>query len=123
MKLLALVLFLGLGFSSCDKEDENLTCISFDIRSCQTDQFAEAVPESDSVSDRESKMKDWLESKGYNVKQIRLHVGFHEAVCEACHVCPQGDRYFVEKEDSDEEINPETLELLSFETLDCGDAF
>ena len=123
MKILYFLLFVGLGFTACDKDDENLSCFSFDIRQCQTDLFADDVPESDSQRDREDKMKEWLESKGYDVKKVKLHLNYHDAVCEACHVCPQGDRYFVQKNNSEAEESPETLQLLSYEEISCDDAF
>ena len=104
-------------------EDKTGVCFSFDIRQCQTDDFAEFVPESDSKSMREDKLKSWMESQGVEIEEVRLSLNFHEAVCEACHVCPQGDRYFVRISDEDDLLAIENLALLSYELLDCNDAF
>jgi len=123
MKKLILLSAMAFCCICCDKSDETNTCFSFDIRQCQTDAFASEIPESDSKALRESKMEEWLEEQGLVVEELRLEIGFHNAVCEACHVCPQGDRYFVRLEDDDKLELIDGLELLSLEYLDCSDAF
>jgi len=121
--LMIIVALTGLAFVSCDKEELESLCYSFDIRQCQSDGFASDVPESDPVDQRESKMKVWLEDSGYEVEEIKLLVNFHDAVCEACDICPQGDRYFIRVKDSEDNPDAEELRLLNFEETPCGDAF
>lgn len=121
--LMIIVALAGLYFVGCDKEAFESSCYSFDIRQCQTDGFASEVPESDPVNQREKKMEAWLEDAGYKVEEIKLLVNFHAAVCEACDVCPQGDRYFIRVKDSDDNPDAEELRLLNFEATPCGDAF
>ena len=118
-----MILFLIAMTISCDKEDEGNYCFSFDIRQCQTDHFASDVPESDSKELREEKLQNWLEAQGIEVTDVKLDLNYHEAVCEACHVCPQGDRYFVRHVNEIDESVLESMDLLSYEELDCEDAF
>ncbi|MBT8191455.1 MAG: hypothetical protein KJO29_13575 [Bacteroidia bacterium] len=122
MKVVVIIFTLLLSFS-CNKDCPQLidsTCYSFDIRQCQTDSFSDAVPETDTRSDREIKMKAWLESKNIFLEKIRLEISFHDAVCEACHVCPQGDRYFIQEFGGG---NIYDLDLLNLAEETCCDIF
>ena len=126
------VFLLTVFMFSC-KEDPcciqiDFDCYSFDIRQCQTDEFADEIAESESQSLRESLMKSWLTDNGFAVEKVKLEEGFHENVCEACDICPQGDRYYMQVT-HDSNINTggdvnvnlaETLRLLSFEVADCS---
>ena len=110
---------------ACDcKEDCSILadayCFSFDIRQCQTDIFASLIPESDSKKNREQKMSEWLESLNFEVDDVLLELNFHEAVCEACNVCPQGDRYFIQLNKTN---NLDNLNLLNLTTEDCCEIF
>ena len=119
---IVLLALLVMSFISCEEKDccDNFECYSFDIRQCRTDVFASDVDESETRVNRESQMKTWLEGEGIEVGEVSLVVGFHEAVCEACDLCPQGDRYFISL-NVDSSINDFAQEnrLLSFELATC----
>ena len=120
LMLLVSMLMLSCSDNDCCVNIET-GCYSFDIRQCQTDGFADAVDIGGSVEARERTMKTWLESQNFEVVDIKLTEGFHEAVCEACDVCPQGDRYFVKIVEIDTVLGlAEELRLLSFEKTDCS---
>jgi hypothetical protein len=119
--LLSVLMFSCKDDNCCDIID--FECYSFDIRQCQTDEFADEISESESQEERESLMKSWLSDKGFRVEKVKLELDFHDAVCEACHVCPMGDRYFIQvslKGDTSNNVLAEVLELLSFEITDCS---
>lgn len=122
MKYFGLVV-VTMMFISCGKSDEAQVCFSFDIRQCQTDNFAADIPESDSKEYRENKLKSWLSQQDLDVNDVKLEIAFHDGVCEACHVCPQGDRYFVSLNDEEDLTKAEALELLNYETIDCSEKF
>ena len=123
MRLLFILAFgfliAGCGDDDCDQLIDT-GCFSFDIRQCQTDAFAQFVSENDSVEKRENDLKDWLEDQGVFIDEIKLVTNFHEAVCEACHVCPQGDRYFVQMSF---QTSLNDLDLLNLEAADCCEHF
>ena len=100
---LILITFGFLYFSSCEKTDADTVCIGFDQRQCGMDEWADLVPISDSALLRESKMKDYLESKDISIKDISLLKNFYESVCEACGVCPEQDRFAVKIDIDDQE--------------------
>lgn len=102
-------------------ESSGGACYSFDIRQCQMDEFATEILLSEPKVTRESKMKDWLQSKGIVVHKIKLQIGYHEMVCQACDICPEQDRYFVQLGDKNGQIN--NLKLLNKETFDCIEVF
>ena len=108
---------------SCDKDDNNRVCYSFDVRQCQTDEFADSVPESESEEMRELKMKQWLDDEGFDVKEVKLVLDFHNAVCEACDTCPQGDRYYIQVTNADENPDVSTLRLLNYVEVSCDEFF
>ncbi len=122
MKLITILCVLFLTACS-DKECcvfPDTTCYSFDVRSCSTDLFANAVTEDASIGDREQKMIEWLTTENIEVTEIKLVVGFHEAVCEACDICPMGDRYFIGLFEEISLSKAEKLRLLSFQVEeDC----
>ncbi len=124
MRLTLLILFSSL-ILSCKNSDEcpqliESGCFSFDIRQCQTDLFANDVPELDSKEQREQKLKDWFEAQDIIIEEIKLEIGFHDAVCEACDVCPQGDRYFIQLFLGNQ---LEAFNLLNLESEDCCEVF
>ncbi len=96
----------------------DLRCFKFDIRQCQMDIFAPMIPESESIESREAKMKIWLESNGARIDKIRLILNYHEAACEACDRCPQGDKYVI-MIISTTVPNIDSLKILNFEEADC----
>ena len=93
---------------------------AFDVRQCQADLFADAVSESEDRETREEQLKDWFELQGVDVHEIDLELDFHEAVCEACDVCPTGDRYFIQV-DFNEQLDQ--YDLLNLEVADCCTTF
>lgn len=118
--LFTIAIFFAIACNDDCEHPIDSACYSFDIRQCQTDLFADEIPETDSKSERETKMKNWLKDQDVFVENINLVIGFHEAVCEACHVCPQGDRYFIQVFGTAEFS---TLELLNLEEEACCDIF
>lgn len=123
MKILSTFIFALLLLSCSKTDDEDLKCYSFDIRQCRTDLFADFVSENESLETRESQMKAWLESENYEVKSIKLVEGFHQAVCEACDICPQEDRYFIQIDLEKTDANPDELRLFNYTEEPCGDHF
>ena len=118
---LAFTLFVSICLQ-CQPKDENTICFEFDQRQCAGDEWADLVPINDSKKDREKKMLSYLKSKNIEVKEIKLVVGFHEVVCEACFICPEQDRFFV-KIDEEDELDFVELDLISSAKVDCGDVF
>ena len=100
--------------------NESTECWSFDVRQCGTDQYADLLIDDNSTSSKEQKIKTWLEENGATVARVRIAIDFHEGVCEACHVCPVGDRIFVQFEKG-ETPDAEALELLNFELNEDSD--
>ena len=122
-KLFILSIILGLThFSSCQKTDTDTVCIGFDQRQCGMDEWADLVPISDSASVRESKMKDYLETKNININDITLLKNFYDAVCEACGICPEQDRFVVRIDKTDESAF-EKLDFLGTKIENCSDSF
>ncbi len=114
---------LSLFFIACGKNDDDLLCFSFDIRQCQTDLFANEISENDEIGLRESKMHAWLKSNDIDVENVKLVINFHDAVCEACDVCPQGDRYYIKYNSNGNSSFSDSLKLLNFSEENCGDFF
>ena len=71
---------------------------------------------------RTKAMKNYLESKDVDVEDIYVDPNYHEAVCEACFVCPEAHRFFIEIE-ADDQTKLEALELLNLEEGDCAELF
>lgn len=121
-KILSFILFIS--FLSCGDDDcsklNDSECISFDIRQCQTDLFADEIDENGSQEERENQMTAWLLENSIDVENVKLELNFHEAVCEACDVCPQGDRYFIQYSLGS---SLESLNLLNVTSEDCCDLF
>jgi len=111
---------------SCNDDKEccvlpDTECFSFDVRQCQSDEFAEQVPENESIEMRENLMLSFLSEKGFAVQQVKLVENFHLAVCEACDICPMGARYFINVNVQSNNLTlGEELRLLSFESDDCS---
>ena len=122
-----IIILMAVLMSSCNKTDDTncgvIICYAFDIRQCETDQYAESVLESDSQELRESKMKSWLTDNDLPVTKVKLVIGYNLEVCEACHVCPMGDRYYIKMEEKDYTSKAEELELLNFQSVDCSGIF
>jgi len=84
-----------LPFTSCEKLNPDIVCFGFDQRQCGMDEWADLVPISDDVSVRESKMKEYLESKDLAIREVKLVKDFYGGVCKACGVCPEPDRFII----------------------------
>ncbi len=113
--------FLSILLASCKstavQKPKEIVCVSFDIRQCQTDLFAEAVPQTDSKESREEKMLSWLKSQNLPVLDVNLYLNYHDSTCEACDTCPSYDRYFITLEG----LRPDAkaLRLLNMAEYDC----
>ena len=98
---------------SCS-ENNDLACFSFDQRSCQEDPWADLETD----EPLEERVSSYLSSEGIDVERIEIDFNFHEVVCLACGVCPDGPRIFVS-------ISPNlserltSLNLLNFATEAC----
>jgi len=121
MKLLPLlsIVFVALLSSCTCSDDTDGQCLSFDVRQCSTDMFAEVVDESGTQSVRELQLQAYLESKGISVNSVTLVEDFHDGVCEACDVCPTGDRYYINIAEEDAS-KLDDLRLLNLEETDCN---
>lgn len=108
-------------FASCDSSDikENRYCYGFDERQCETDLYASSVPFNEDNSQREADMLTWLKSQNIEVTRVELNPNFHEAVCEACHVCPLGARFYIYSESELDGSIAVDLQLLHFEEESC----
>ncbi len=120
------LLFLSLIILfSCGEDCPQLIdsyCFSFDVRTCQGDLFSDEVDISDPKDKRESDMRTWLEKNGYAIDDIKLVLDYTTGDCEACNVCPMGDRYFVQA-NGPTITSYEEMQLLNVETEDCCGLF
>lgn len=122
MRMLIL-LSLFFFFVSCDKDDsDNEICFSFDQRQCGVDEFTDLVPISDALESREEKMEEYLESKNVEIEEIRIIDNFYQAVCEACAVCPETHKFFIQIEEEDR-ATLESLDLFNLTPEFCDDWF
>ena len=121
------LLFIVICISSCfacDKSDanENTVCYFFDQRQCAGDDWAEIIAENQSWTERERAMKSYFESKDIEVEDLFIEPLFHEAVCEACFVCPEQHRFFIKISEECKNVL-EGLELLNLGEGACEDLF
>lgn len=116
---LFLFLFIVLSASQCDKSEINqeINCYHFDERQCSTDPFHEGVTDRNQLLDS---IKLWLKSNGVDVITFSVNSEFHQAVCEACHICPVGPRYYITFPTNQSE-SFEELELLNWGKDECVD--
>lgn len=117
LAFLSILLFTACESKECCSFPDELN-YSFDIRSCQTDLFSEAVDENGDLETRQSTMISWLEDNDVNVLTLELKLQHLENVCEACNICPTGDRYFFTSYDDLSEPKIESLKLLNLEKWD-----
>lgn len=117
MKLLAsilLVMFISLSLTSCGDSDSSY---SFDVRSCNGDLFSEIVSEDANKEEREELMRVWLTEQEIQVVDLDLKLDFLQAVCEACVICPTGDRYFITTNTKVTEDQITALNFLNWEEM------
>jgi len=112
--------FLVLLILSCNgQDDDNQICISLDQRQCSGDPWSEAVDSNEDANTQAAQLLEFLLGMGIEVNEIKVDPFFHQAVCEACFVCPDGTRIFLGiKEDQLSQI--EALNSLNLEITDCS---
>lgn len=103
---------------SCSDTDEQTLCFGFDIRSCAGDPWLSEETTSDEAT-LNSRTTQYLNDQGLEVNKVSIDMGFHEVVCLACVVCPQGPRVFVEINSQDSTVIS-SLSLLNLELSDCS---
>jgi len=103
----------------CSEESNNVICYEFDQRSCHGDKWGTLLTEIESWDEKLAKLTTYMESKSINVISLEVDEDFHEVVCLACVVCPDGPRFYMEVEVGDIE-KLEKLDLLNFKQSDCS---
>ena len=103
---------------SCSSDGGEL-CFSFDQRSCNGDEWAVRLAEHDSWEKKTGELKKYFEGKGVDIKEISVDPDYHEAVCLACYVCPEGHRFFITINEDSEELLL-NLNLLNLEEIACN---
>ena len=121
-RYLFLVLMIGLGFISCsDIATQQFSCYQFDQRQCQTDEFGPDIAAAD-PSDWTQVISDYLESKLIEVEEAKVNLQYYDAVCEACDVCPEVHRFYVQVAILDgSKMND--LNLMNLQEVDCDEFF
>ena len=104
--------------ASCSDEDTQEFCFSFDERQCQTDLWAAGIHSDASIQDKMDKIESYFLVEGILIKDISVDSTYHQAVCEACHVCPLGPRFFIKTSDLLEQDLAQFY-LLNLELIDC----
>ena len=97
-------------------------CFSFDERQCRTDPWAENQEFNVDLETLEQEISDYLKDNGVDIVDVEIDPNYHDAVCEACHVCPSGKRIFISTS-SDEMQQLNSIDLLSLEKIECGEVF
>ena len=113
------VLFLCLVLIACSKQDENTLCVSFDQRQCNQDPWSETVDGNANAATQGDQLKKFLKDRDIKTFQIRIDPFFHQVVCAACFVCPDGSRIFLEIKE-DQLLRIEELDPLNLEVIDCS---
>jgi hypothetical protein len=113
---LILILMMVVG---CNEDDNNIICYEFDQRSCQGDEWGALLSEFNTWEEKLSTLSIYMKGRGINVISLEVDEDFHEVVCLACVVCPDGPRFYMEVEAGNlEEL--EKLDLLNFQLSDCS---
>ncbi len=119
-RIFLFIAFAPMFLLSCgSNDDEAKNCYSFDLRSCAGDVWAKDSPGFDNTQDLLNTIEAYLENQGIKVLSISIDESFHEIVCLACYVCPQGSRVYISTSD-DNKAKLTALDLLSFSTADCA---
>ncbi len=134
MQLLQISIFSILIFlMSCGEQTSNSSspcdlgsCLGFDIRQCGEDVFSDEVLTTANIDDQTEQMVAWLLSNSIDV-QVKLVENYYEAVCEACYICPESNRFFVQNKEgmsaSETKDKLEALELFNLKVEDCQEIF
>ena len=119
MKNLILLLTV-LTLFSCSDDDKNTICVSFDKRQCMGDPWSSDVDSNADADVQSDQISEYFKSLNIEVENVKVDLDFHQIVCEACFVCPEGPRFFVEAEEA-EILKIEALELLNYNFTDCSE--
>lgn len=98
-----LLLFLLCACSDDSDSSKDSKCYAMDERQCGGNPWLEDN-NSSSPEQKRLALADFLMERDIEVRSVSLNPSFYEAVCEACFVCPEGSRYFVEIDSSDAPI-------------------
>lgn len=112
------ILFMG----ACTADDPASYCFAFDERQCQTDIWKDDTNPPGNVREAIIQLRQFLENQNLEVVDIIYDENFYDAVCEACHICPTGTRYFVQVEESPG-LDVSNFDLLNLEAIDCDNVF
>lgn len=100
---------------TCEKNSDVCFEFSFDERQCQTDEFLSGAT---TPQEKFARAEKFLSQKGITTREGRFDPQYLTIVCEACHVCPTGLRFFfnVPLEDT---VKISRLEVLNPELAAC----
>lgn len=101
---------------TCQKNDQG-GCfeISFDERQCQTDEFLAGA---ETPEEKAGLAEKYLQKAGIHVISRHFDPQYLSIVCEACHVCPTGLRFFF-KIGAEDTSKLSGLNVLNPETMAC----
>jgi len=119
MKYIILIL-CTLLLVNCSDNDDNDFCLYIDKRQCDRDPWADQVDNNASANVQADQLKQYLESQGINVTDIKIDLNFHEVVCEACFVCPVGPRIFLKTDEVGTSLI-EALDPLNMTIFACSE--
>ena len=95
-------------------------CWSFDQRQCGVDDFSVSIDASSSEEDMAADMKSYLDSVSIPTISVSVVKDFNQIVCEACTICPTGDRFFIKLLDASDQSKLSDLNLLNLQITDCS---
>ncbi len=110
-------LLLICACSQNDDAKKDSKCYTFDERQCGGNPWLEDQS-AQTTQAKLNALEEYLAEEDIEVRSINLDPDFHEFVCEACFICPQGGRYFVEIDSSDLPLLL-AITLLNFEETSC----
>lgn len=117
MKPLLLFVLIALSCSYCtDSVDDEQVCYSFDLRQCNGDPWNSDVTRPFEPSELVALLSDYLNDNAVPTNRVTVDMTFHRFVCEACVVCPEGPRFYVELNASD------TTTLINLDLLNTAPA-
>ena len=117
--ILSFICITALMIVGCSQEEKDVQCYEFDQRSCNGDEWGELVTDIENWDERLIIIQNFLEEKGIPILSINVDEDFHEVVCLACVVCPDGPRFYIEVEEGNRE-KLENMDLLNFQETNCS---
>ncbi len=115
-------LFAATLYSSCGDSEEPgpiTGCVAFDERQCDgNDWLTDDVDVTDIVQ-KINALRLYLDNMSIGTVSISADPNYHEAVCEACFICPEGTRYFMEIDTSFGRAIGQ-LNLLNLQQVPCN---